>query len=400
MLRSILQNSTAGFYIFASDSTTPTSGKTGLTITTTLSKVGGTANSVSPTITEIGNGLYWVAPITAHRDTLGEIAWQFSGTGAIIAPRLEKVVAVNDQTARFGASDGTGVTLAADQAVNTTKWGGTAVASANVLIDGAITAAKIASDAITAAKVASDAVTEIQSGLSTLDAAGIRTAIGLALANLDSQLAAIAGYIDTEVAAIKSKTDNLPNDPADQSLVEAAITSATSGLASQASVDTLASYVDTEVAAIKAKTDNLPADPADASDIAASFSTVNTKLDTIDDFLDTEVAAIKAKTDNLPADPADASDIAASFASIASSIATLTTYVDTEVAAIKAKTDNLPSDPADQSAVEAAITAAASLLATAAELAKVPKVGSTHRYTQVANNTGAKTADVSISVIP
>lgn len=117
MLRSILQNSTAGFYIFASDSTTPTSGKTGLTITATLSKAGGSANAVSPTITEIGNGLYWITPIAAHRDTLGEIAWQFSATGAIIAPRLEKVVAVNDQAARFGASDGTGVTLAANQDV-------------------------------------------------------------------------------------------------------------------------------------------------------------------------------------------------------------------------------------------------------------------------------------------
>ena len=104
MLRSILQNSTAGFYVFASDSTTPTSGKTGLTMTVTLSKAGGTANSVSPTITEIGNGLYWIAPIAAHRDTLGEIAWQFSASGAIIAPRLEKVVAVNDQVAAFGAN--------------------------------------------------------------------------------------------------------------------------------------------------------------------------------------------------------------------------------------------------------------------------------------------------------
>jgi hypothetical protein len=58
-------------------------------------------------------------------------------------------------------------------------------------------------------------------------------------------------------------------------------------------------FIDTEVTAIKAKTDSLPADPADASDIAASFTTVNSKLDTIDDFLDTEVAAIKAKTDQL-----------------------------------------------------------------------------------------------------
>lgn len=40
-----------------------------------------------------------------------------------------------------------------------------------------------------------------------LDAAGVRDAVGLASANLDTQLAALAGYIDTEVAAIKAKTD-------------------------------------------------------------------------------------------------------------------------------------------------------------------------------------------------
>jgi len=55
----------------------------------------------------------------------------------------------------------------------------------------AITAAKIATDAIGAAQVAADAVTEIQSGLSTLNAAGVRTALGLASANLDTQLDAL-----------------------------------------------------------------------------------------------------------------------------------------------------------------------------------------------------------------
>ena len=84
---------------------------------------------------------------------------------------------------------------------------------------------------------------------------------------------------------------------------------ATSTLATAANLATVAGYLDTEVAAIKAKTDNLPADPADASDIAASFTTVNTKLDTIDDFLDTEVAAVKAKTDLIPAAPAAVGDI-------------------------------------------------------------------------------------------
>ena len=39
-----------------------------------------------------------------------------------------------------------------------------------------------------------------------LDAAGVRTAVGLATANLDTQLATIAGYIDTEVAAILEDT--------------------------------------------------------------------------------------------------------------------------------------------------------------------------------------------------
>lgn len=80
-------------------------------------------------------------------------------------------------------------------------------------------------------------------------------------------------------------------------------------LATQASVNTVDDFLDTEIAAIKAKTDNLPTDPADASDIASSFTTVNTKLDTIDDFLDTEIADIKAKTDNLPSAPAAVSDI-------------------------------------------------------------------------------------------
>jgi hypothetical protein len=98
-------------------------------------------------------------------------------------------------------------------------------------------------------------------------------------------------------------------------------------------------FLDTEIAAIKAKTDNLPADPADASDIATSFTTVNTKLDTIDDLLDTEVAAIKAKTDNLPADPADASDIATAFTGVNTKLDTIDDFLDTEVAAIKTVTD-------------------------------------------------------------
>lgn len=67
---------------------------------------------------------------------------------------------------------------------------------------------------------------------------------------LPAALTAIDDFIDTEVAAIKAKTDNLPSDPADQSAVEAAITSATSSLATAANL----AVVDTVVDAILADT--------------------------------------------------------------------------------------------------------------------------------------------------
>lgn len=47
-----------------------------------------------------------------------------------------------------------------------------------------------------------------------LDATDVRSAVGLTSANLDTQLSTIDDYLDTEVSAIKSKTENLPSSPA------------------------------------------------------------------------------------------------------------------------------------------------------------------------------------------
>jgi hypothetical protein len=76
-------------------------------------------------------------------------------------------------------------------------------ASVGAMAAGVVTAAAVATDAIDADAIAADAVTEIQSGLSTLNAAGVRGAVGLASANLDTQLSAVK----SDTGAIKTKTD-------------------------------------------------------------------------------------------------------------------------------------------------------------------------------------------------
>lgn len=222
-------------------------------------------------------------------------------------------------------------TLSAAQASNGTinanvhRWlTGTPNALQSGRVDGYLGA--VASGVIAAASFAANALDAVWSTATRLLTAG--TNIVLAKGT------GVTGFNDLDAAGIRSAT----------------------GLAS--------ANLDTQLSGINSKTTNLPSDPADASDIAGSFSTVNSTLETIAAYIDTEVAAIKAKTDNLPSDPADASDIAASFTSLASTLSTIAGYIDTEVAAIKAKTDNLPSDPADASDVAAAVSASTSTLST------------------------------------
>lgn len=54
----------------------------------------------------------------------------------------------------------------------------------------------------------------------------------------------------------------------------------------KASLNTIDDFLDTEVQAIKDKTDNLPSDPADASVVAGLIAAVEAKVDTIDGIVD------------------------------------------------------------------------------------------------------------------
>lgn len=68
--------------VFMTDSTDHVTGKTSLTLTITASKNGAAFASISPTVTERGNGWYALALTSSHTDTLGDIALHVTATGA------------------------------------------------------------------------------------------------------------------------------------------------------------------------------------------------------------------------------------------------------------------------------------------------------------------------------
>ena len=123
-----------------------------------------------------------------------------------------------DTYSRIGAPDG--ASLAADIAAAKAQTAAIETDTQDIqtrlpaaLVSGRLDSSvgAMAANVITAAAAAADFKTEVTAGLSTLDAAGVRSAVGLASANLDTQL-----------SGIDSKTTNLPSDPADQSLIIAA----------------------------------------------------------------------------------------------------------------------------------------------------------------------------------
>ena len=99
---------------------------------------------------------------------------------------------------------------------------------------------------------------------------------------------------------------------------------------------------DSQIDVIKTKTDNLPSDPA-------SNTQVNTRL-AISGYTAPDnagISAVKAKTDNLPADPASNTQVNTRLAT-----ASYTTPDNAGIGAIKAKTDNLPAVPASEANVQ------------------------------------------------
>ncbi len=342
--------------------------------------------------------------------------------------------------ARLGAFTGTGVNtvlgflkaLLSKTASTPSDVGGTFDAS---------------TDSTEAVRDRGDAAWTTATGFSTLDAAGVRSAVGLGSANLDTQLGDLP--TNAELATSQAAADDatlaaiaaLNNLSAAQVNAEVDTAIADAALATAANLATVAGYLDTEIAATLAavldlvKASHTRTNTAQAG--AAGTITLDAGASAVDDYYNnqilviasgtgagqarfisdyvgstkvasvatwatnpdntsvfaiipfgaipgataptavevrqeidnnsTQLAAIKAKTDALPSDPADASVVAGLIAAVEAKVDTVDTVVD----AVKLKTDNLPSDPADQSLMIAATDAIVTAVGTRASQTSV-----------------------------
>lgn len=93
-MSTLLKQSTArDIVVLMIDSTDHVTGKTGLTLTISLSKNAAAFASITPTVTELVSGFYKLALTSTHTDTLGDFALHITSTGADPTDLLRQVVA-------------------------------------------------------------------------------------------------------------------------------------------------------------------------------------------------------------------------------------------------------------------------------------------------------------------
>lgn len=308
--------------------------------------------------THEGNGFHTYAPAQAETN-YDHVAFTFTGTGAVpvTVQCYPSFPQTGDGFARLGAPAGASVSadiaaVKADTAAILTDTGTT--------LDGKI-------DSILAD------TNELQGDWANggrldliLDARASQTSVDDLPTN--AELATALGTADdavlTQVALVKAKTDNLPADPADASDIASAFGTVNSTLA------TIAGYIDTEVAAL-ATTLGTPAGASVSADIAAvKAETASILTDTAEigaagaglTVLATAaaLATVDGNVDSILADTADMQPKLGTPAGAS---------VSADIAAVKAQTADIETDTQDlQSRVPAALTAGGNIKADALAL--------------------------------
>lgn len=224
-----------------------------------------------------GNGFHTYAP--SQGETNGDhVAFTFIGSGAV--PATVQVFTSFPQTGdafdRLGAP--AGASVSADVAAVKTQTAAIEVDTADIqtrlpaaLVSGRIDASvgAMAANTLTASALATDAGAEIADAVwdealsGHLGAGSVGEALNAAGAAGDPWTTALPGAYSAGQAGY---------------IVGTNVNATISSRASQTSLDTLDDYVDTEVAAIKAKTDLIPASPAAVGDIPTAVENADALL--------------------------------------------------------------------------------------------------------------------------
>lgn len=131
----ILKQSTTYSRMFLMvDSTDHVTGKTGLTVTVTLSKAGAAFGAAGATITEVSSGWYKAALTTTDTNTLGDLAFHCTGTAADATDFVDQVSARLIDDLAFPATSGRSITVDAsgNANANMVSLGGEAIVSGTV----------------------------------------------------------------------------------------------------------------------------------------------------------------------------------------------------------------------------------------------------------------------------
>jgi hypothetical protein len=157
-MRILKQSTAVNVMVFMTQAADHVTGITGATLTITASKNGGAFASITPTVTERGTGWYNLALDTAMTDTLGDLALHITAASADPSDLYARVVVRPFDDLAFPNVSGRGMDVSAGGDVDA-------------------------------------------------DAAGVRTAVGLAAANLDTQLDALPTAAEIRVEMDANSVD-------------------------------------------------------------------------------------------------------------------------------------------------------------------------------------------------
>lgn len=230
---------------------------TGATVTVTISKDGGSFGAAVGAAAEIGSGWYKLAGDTTDRATLGTFLLHATAAGADPADDRYDIVPWNPYDANLGLAH-----LDADVSSRNATTPPTVGAIADAVWDEALSGhatSGTAGAALTSASAAGDPW-----GTALPGAYGVGTAGKILGTNLDAAVSSRSSHSAADVWAAGTRTlTSFGTLVAD---IATAVWGATVRTLSAFSF-TVATSSDSNVTAIKAKTDNLPASPAAVSDI-------------------------------------------------------------------------------------------------------------------------------------